>query len=172
MHSIVRLVVTAAAALVVVAGPGTSASAGGWAVGSIDSIPEAAAGRTVDVGFTILQHGVTPVDLDDDVGVEIVLGDGTVQFFPATGAGETGRYIAAVTFPSAPGEYSWNLRMGWFGAQELGRLDVAPVSHGGWSGVWTWSTAGWTASALAAVLAAVAVACIPGLRRRAPATST
>jgi hypothetical protein len=166
-----RLVV-ASAAFVVVAGFGTSASAGGWAIGSIDAIPDAAAGQTADVGFTILQHGVTPVDLADDVGVEIVLADGTVEFFAATNAGGAGHYIAEVAFPSTPGEYSWNLRMGWFGSHDLGTLDVTSASQGDDPGGRSWTTARWVSLILAVVLAAVAVTDLTRTRRHAAAMPT
>jgi hypothetical protein len=165
-----RLVIAALTALLVVAGFGSSASAGGWAIGSIDAVPDAQAGQPVDVGFTILQHGVTPVDLADDVGVELVLADGTVEFFPATNAGATGRYVSEVTFPSTPGEYSWNLRMGWFGTQELGTLDVASASTGDDSGTWTWAMARWVTLGLAGALAAVAAWDVFRARRKLPAT--
>ena len=165
-----RLVSAVATALVIVAGFGSSTSAGGWAIGSIDAVPDARAGQTVNVGFTILQHGVTPVDLEDDVGVEIVLADGTVEFFAATNAGATGRYVSEVTFPSTPGEYSWNLRMGWFGSHELGTLDVASTSHGDDSGSWTWAMARWVTLGLAGALAAVAAGDLFRARRKLPAT--
>ena len=156
-------------ALVVVAGFGSPASAGGWAIGSIDAVPDAQAGHTVDVGFTILQHGVTPVDLADDVGVELVLADGTVEFFPATNAA-AGRYVSEVTFPSTPGEYSWSLRMGWFGTQEVGTLDVASASNGDDSGTWTWAMARRATLGLAGALAAVAAWDVFRARRKLPAT--
>ncbi len=165
-----RLATAVLAALVILAGSGSSASAGGWAIGSIDAVPDARAGHTVDVGFTILQHGLTPVDLADDVGVEIVLAEGTVEFFPATNAGATGRHVSEVTFPSTPGEYSWNLRMGWFGTQELGTLDVGPTSHGDDSNTWTWAMTRWVTLGLAAALAAVAAWDMTRTRRKLPAT--
>jgi hypothetical protein len=171
-HRLARLVTAGLAALVVVAGFGSSASAGGWAVGSIDEIPDAAPGQTADVGFTILQHGVTPAELTDDVGVEIVLADGTVQFFAATSAGAAGHYVAAVTFPPAPGEYSWNLRMGWFGVHDLGTLDVTPADRGVDTAGWYRSTTRWVTLGLAAVLASVAVTDLMRTRRHARATPT
>jgi hypothetical protein len=158
------------AALVIVAGFGSSASAGGWALGSLDAVPNARAGHTVDVGFTILQHGVTPVDLAEDVGVEIVLGDGVVEFFPAGNAGATGRYISEVTFPSTPGEYAWNLRMGWFGSHELGTVDVDAASQGDRSKTWPWAMTRWVTFGLAAALAAVAAWDMIRTRRKLPAT--
>lgn len=116
----------------------TTATAGGWAVGSLDEIPEASAGDQTSVGFTILQHGVTPVDLledpSNDVGISIVGADGREQYFPAVSDGTVGRYVATIEFPPA-GRAQWSIRMGWFGDQPLGTLDVTTgerVSGHGW----------------------------------------
>ena len=67
-----------------VLGFGSAASAGGWAVTTLDEVPVPTSGEAVTVGFTILQHGVTPADLDEGVGIEITGADGTVEVFPAT----------------------------------------------------------------------------------------
>jgi hypothetical protein len=109
-----------------VLGFGTAASAGGWAVTTLDEIPVATPGEAVSVGFTILQHGATPVDLDEGVGIEITGADGTVQVFPATND-RTGHYVASVVFPTA-GDYRWAVQQGWFGEQELGSLTVDGAS--------------------------------------------
>ena len=168
LRQLARLATAALTALVVVASFGFSASAGGWAIGSLDAVPDARAGHTVDVGFTILQHGVTPVDLADDVGVEMVLADGAVEFFPATNVGATGRYVSEVTFPSTPGEYSWNLRMGWFGTHQLGVLDVGSTRSDDVS-TWTWATTRWVTLGSATALAAVAAWDMVRTRRKRPA---
>lgn len=171
VHRLVRLGTAALAALVLAVGVGPPISAGGWAVGSIDEIPDAVAGQTADVAFTILQHGETPVDLTDDVGVEILLGDGRALFFAATTSGSVGHYVAEVEFPSVPGEYSWNLRMGWFGTHDLGTLDVMSANSGAAGAGW-WSWTRWVTLGLAAALAAVALADVARTRRHAPATPT
>jgi len=122
-----RLIVATLVALVVGASA-SSAFAGGWAVASLDAIPDATAGRAVDVGFTVLQHGQTPAVLDSDVGIELILADGTMQFFPAVADGVPGHYVATVTFPGTAGNYQWNARMGWFGSYELGAIAVAAAT--------------------------------------------
>ena len=109
-----------------VLGFGTAASAGGWAVTTLDEVPAATSGEAVAVGFTILQHGVTPVDLDEGVGIEITGADGTVQVFPAIND-RPGHYVASVVFPGA-GNYRWAVQQGWFGEQELGSLTVGGPS--------------------------------------------
>jgi hypothetical protein len=109
-----------------VLGFGTAASAGGWAVTTLDEVPVPASGEAVTVGFTILQHGVTPANLDEGVAIEITGADGTVEVFPATND-RPGHYVASVVFPAA-GEYRWAVQQGWFGEQELGSLSVGGPS--------------------------------------------
>lgn len=144
-----------------VAGSSGPASAGGWAVASLDAIPTAAPGATVDVSFSILQHGVRPVDIDEGVGIEILDADGTVAFFPAVGDGVLGHYVATVTFPDAAGSYQWTVRMGGFGPYELGTLELGEAASGA-----LWSTARWFALAGALLLAGVAVVDLARARRR------
>ncbi len=104
-------------------GIGSLATAGGWAVSTLDEVPVPIAGEPIDVGFTIRQHGITPVDLSEDVGITITLGGGTAHYFPASGDGTVGHYVARVEFPSV-GSYQWSIRQGWFGEQDLGQIDV------------------------------------------------
>lgn len=164
-HRFARLAAAVVAAFVVLVGAGASASAGGWAVGSLDAIPEATAGETVQVGFTILQHGVTPADLDADVGIEITNADGTIGFFAAEQDAIVGHYTASVTLPTTPGEYAWNIRMGWFGPHDLGTLPVSSASDPTNSTTAMWSRARWIVLALTAVLAVVAISDVAVTRR-------
>lgn len=104
-------------------GFGSAASAGGWAISTLDALPVPIAGEPIDVGFTIRQHGVTPVDLTENVGITITLAGGTAHYFPAAGDGTIGHYVARVEFPSE-GRYQWSIRQGWFAEQDLGQIDV------------------------------------------------
>ena len=104
-------------------GFGSLASAGGWAVSTLDEVPVPIAGEPIDVGFTIRQHGVTPVDMAEDVGITITLVGGAAQYFPAAGDGTVGHYVARVQFPTV-GLYQWIVRQGWFGEQDLGQIEV------------------------------------------------
>ncbi|MEO8363877.1 MAG: hypothetical protein ABI570_05805 [Ilumatobacteraceae bacterium] len=117
-------------------GFGSGASAGGWAVSTLDEVPVPNVGTPLDVGFTIRQHGVTPVDLED-VGITITPVGGSPQFFSAAGDGTVGHYVARVEFPSV-GQYQWSIRQGGFGDQDLGLIDVGAattvVNTGGSSG--------------------------------------
>jgi hypothetical protein len=119
---------TAAGALLVMATTGVpgagaagEAATGGWATTTLDETPQAEPGETTEVGFTILQHGRTPVAVED-VAV-IVRDEGTDQEWPAVAQGKTGHYVAEVTFP-AEGDYTWAVRQGWFGEYDLGPLEV------------------------------------------------
>jgi hypothetical protein len=137
-----RLVVATLVSVLAFFGLASPAWAGGWAVTTLDEIPTPVPGTPVNVGFTIRQHGVTPIDLKDGVAIEVIAADGTVSQFPATGDGVLGHYVASVTFP-ASGEYTWTARQGPFADHQLGTIVVgsAPsgASAGGGSSVpWLW----------------------------------
>lgn len=160
---LVRIVTAAALTVAALAGSSSSVSAGGWAVASLDAIPAAQPGATSEVSFTILQHGVRPVDLDDDVGIEIRDGDGTIAFFPAVSDGATGHYVAMVTFPEEAGTYPWSVRMGWFGPHELGTLDVRAPEP---ASPTAWPTIRWLALGGSLMLAGIAFVDLAVSRRR------
>lgn len=116
----------ALAACIIVAGllvGGTSASAGGWAVTTLDPLPSVSPGETAAVGFTIRQHGVTPVDMDSVALVVIPADGGRSLRFPARLEGPTGHYVADLQVPA--GSHRWLVEQGMFGPQELGVLTVA-----------------------------------------------
>lgn len=115
-------------AVVVLVGIGSAASAGGWAVSTLDELPNPIVGEPIEVGFTIRQHGVRPIDLSEGVGITITQDDGTTHYFSAAGDGTVGHYLARVEFPSV-GRYSWSIQQGQFGDYDLGQIDVsAPTS--------------------------------------------
>lgn len=160
------LAVAAALSTIVLASPAT---AGGWAATSLDPMAAApVAGEPTDIGFTIRQHGVTPVAVDD-VAIEVTDAAGAVTRFAAVADGAVGHYVATVELP-ASGRYDWSVIQGWFGEQDLGVLDVAGSSAG--------SGDGWGTSPLTVSLAVVAAALVGAglfdlgrtrLRRRAAA---
>jgi hypothetical protein len=165
---VLRLLVAALVALVVGASA-SSASAGGWAVASLDELPQATAGQTADVGFMILQHGQTPAVLDVGVGIELVLADGTTELFPAVPDGVPGHYVATVTFPADAGTYQWRAHMDWFGVYELGTIEVAGATSstaGGGGGGSIWPDLRWVTLAAAIVLGGVAIVDTAVTRRR------
>jgi len=114
---------------VCVFGFGSVASAGGWAISTLDELPNPIAGESIQVGFTIRQHGITPIDMSENVGITITLAGGTPQYFPAAGDGTVGHFVARVEFPSA-GKYQWSIRQGIFGDQDLGQINVGAPTVG------------------------------------------
>ncbi len=84
----------------------TGVLAGGWANAVMDEPPSQPGGpnEPVTIGFTLLQHGVTPVDWGD---TQVVLrNDATSQavYFDARPKGAKGHWIAEI---SVPAEGTW-----------------------------------------------------------------
>jgi hypothetical protein len=146
-----------------------AAAKGGWATSTLDEAPQAEPGATTEIGFTILQHGQTPVNVDD-VAVVIRV-DGDEQVSPALQEGEVGHYVADVTFPTE-GRYEWAIRQGWFGDHELGRLSVGGVDAAGAaaSDGW-WDSTPWALRVLLVlpIVASVGLFVLDRSRRRGPA---
>ena len=80
------------------------------------------------VGFTIRQHGVTPVNIED-VGVAVTGPSGAEAFFPARQEGTVGHYVADVVFGEI-GVSTWAIRQGWFGDHDLGAIDTSSAGAG------------------------------------------
>lgn len=106
----------------------TAASAGGWAVTTIDSFPESlVAGVRYEIGYTIRQHGVTPVDIERMGGTTEIRGTsaaGETISFRGARSGPTGHYVASVAVPSA-GTWTLDVTQGPFASQKLGVFTVA-----------------------------------------------
>lgn len=132
-----QLLVLGVAVLIVTVFAAGSVSAGGWAVTTLDSVPAATANQTVEVGFTIRQHGVTPVNPEGEVGIVFRSSAGDEQFFVAEAVGETGHYVAEVTFPE-DGTWTWAVRQGWFSEQALGTIDLAVSGSSTTAGDYRW----------------------------------
>ncbi len=102
---------------------GNAAAKGGWAITTLDSLKAApVAGQSTEVGYTILQHGVTPVSLDDTF-IVVQPAKGESLRFAGRAEGPTGHHVAAVTFPGS-GTHTWSVEQGWFGPQDLGTVEV------------------------------------------------
>src|SRR6185503_9412683 len=83
--------------------------AGGWAVISLDELPAGVvAGEPYNIGFTVLQHGRTPMtDLSPTVTARIAKGE--ILTFFAEPKGKPGHYTATLTFPK-DGEWEWSIQ--------------------------------------------------------------
>ena len=106
--------------VVLVLGVGTVVPgfAGGWAVVTLDSLPQGVSpGAAFTIGFTVRQHGVTPLsNLDPAPQVTAKNAQtGEVVRSTATDDGPRGHYAARLTFPSS-GEWSWGIQA--FGGQQ------------------------------------------------------
>lgn len=83
--------------------------AGGWAVITLDELPSnVVAGEPLTIGFTVLQHGRTPMTgLDPTVTANL---DKDAQFVVnAEPEGEPGHYTATLNFPKE-GEWGWSIQ--------------------------------------------------------------
>jgi hypothetical protein len=111
------------AGLLIMAAP--AATAGGWAITSMDELPgEFQAGETYQLGYTILQHGKTPVDgAETDITARNPATGETLRFV-GQADGQPGHYVAEVTFPEG-GSWTWSVTQGDFAVHELGDLLVA-----------------------------------------------
>ena len=100
------------------------AMAGGWAVITLDQVPtDVRAGETYRVGYTALQHGITPVQ-SDQTAIRARSADGQTLSFTGKAEGAPGHYVAEIRL-SQPGEWTWQADAG-FGPQSLGTLTVLP----------------------------------------------
>ena len=101
----------------------TPALAGGWAVTTFDDMPgQFVSGKEYALGYTIRQHGATPVNVSK---TEIVAASvsGRTLSFPGRSDGAVGHYVATVFFP-AGGTYTWHVTQGDFAPQDLGRITI------------------------------------------------
>jgi hypothetical protein len=99
------------------------AFAGGWATVTLDVYPtNVVAGESFQIGFTILQHGVTPVRGITPIISGTLTGAKESISVMAVEEGEPGHYVADLNFPKA-GEWSWKIDS--FGVQAMPTLSVA-----------------------------------------------
>ncbi len=100
--------------------------AGGWAVITLDELPtDVVAGEPLTVGFTVLQHGKTPMaGLDPTVTATLLKDE---QFaVRAEPEGAPGHYMATLTFPKE-GEWNWSIQA-FTMDQPMPALHVAAVA--------------------------------------------
>lgn len=85
------------------------ASGGGWAVITLDELPAGVvAGEPLTIGFTVLQHGRTPMtNIDPTVTARLSADEKFVV--DAEAEGEPGHYSATLTFPKE-GNWEWSIQ--------------------------------------------------------------
>ena len=109
----IRRLAAITAALMLVMLLAATASAGGWAdikadpAGTTEPPRE---GQPTEIGFTVLQHGVTPAGwVHPTVAFTNAVTGETVNVI-ATGQGADGHFVTKVTLPSA-GAWSWSVTL-------------------------------------------------------------
>ena len=100
---------------------------GGWAVTTIDALPEGGfqAGKSYHLGYTIRQHGQTPFAGANTSITIVAPGSRDRHVFPGVPDGPTGHYVAEVTFPFE-GAWDWEVSQYPFAIQTLGTVTVTP----------------------------------------------
>ena len=85
------------------------AIAGGWAVITLDELPSnVVAGEPLSIGFTVLQHGRTPMtDLHPTLTAK--LSSAETMVISAQPNGKPGHYVATLTFPKE-GSWEWSIQ--------------------------------------------------------------
>ena len=108
-----------------VVGLGSTASAGGWAVSTLDAIPTP---TPVNRSRSASRSGSTASRPSTSTRASASRSSSSPmessRSSRPTQAGATGHYVATVVFPAA-GDYTWAVQQGWFAEQDLGRLTVA-----------------------------------------------
>ncbi len=105
-----------------------AAFAGGWAITTLDELPATiTAGETYSVGYTIRQHGFSPVATTQSaLEIADAMGGSRARFV-GSADGPAGHYVAKVHFPRA-GEWVWSVDQAPFQPQQLGTLTVQAIA--------------------------------------------
>ena len=78
-----------------------SVQAGGWTVVTLDQLPhQLQAGQTITLGFTVRQHGIEPINLNNVLLRATPVKGGETLVFAAAQQGAKGHYQVEVTLPS------------------------------------------------------------------------
>lgn len=83
--------------------------AGGWAVITLDELPSnVVTGEPLTIGFTVLQHGKTPMtNIEPTVTAKLSATETFVAY--AEPEGKPGHYVATLTFPKE-GNWEWSIQ--------------------------------------------------------------
>jgi len=107
--------------------PAFMSHAGGWAVITVDDLPDyAVAGTPVSLSWVVRQHGHDPIH-SLSARVEAVSGSLKASAIARPGEG-AGRYVASLTLPQ-PGNWTVTIRSG-FGRSDVTLLPIAAVKPG------------------------------------------
>jgi len=100
---------------------------GGWAIITLDALPASPqAGEALSVGFTVLQHGRTPLAGLSPRIVATHAESGERVQVEAIDEGAVGHYAATLVLPSA-GSWDWTIRAFGDVAQPMPQIHVAPA---------------------------------------------
>lgn len=114
------------AALSALALGATTFTFGGWAVVTVDDLPDhLVVGAPTTLTFTVRQHGVSPLDGLSGSVVATTKNGPTVSV-RATGAGKPGKYTASVVVPRA-GDWTIAVKSG-FGRSDVNLEPIAAVA--------------------------------------------
>lgn len=105
------------------------AAGGGWATAGLAPPDDVASGDTWNAQITILQHGRTPLD---GLAPTVTIRNGsTAKTFKATPAGEPGKYVAKVVFPSG-GTWTYEVYDGFtqYGGAETHTFPAITIGAG------------------------------------------
>jgi plastocyanin len=117
----IPLITVMLAALLTLAPP---VAAGGWATVYLDAPPgDVSAGVPLHLSFMVMQHGVTPIDLDHVYLTARHRETAETIGADARQSGPTGHYLVDVTFPRA-GEWKWEITPEPFAATSFETLTV------------------------------------------------
>ena len=143
-----KLLAFIAVAVGLAIGVPTTSSAGGWVVVSLDSAPVAHAGEDVEVGFTVLRHGVDAGELERS---RRRAHRTRRQDAPLRG-GPAGRRRPPRRHDHAAGcrRLLAGTSTGQFVAADLGTLEVTAPPSG--ATTWTWDVVQWGSATLALLM--------------------
>jgi plastocyanin len=100
-------------------------SAGGMATVHLDEAPsDVRVGVPVSIGFKVMQHDVTPVNVDEAMVAATHRTSGESLQVKATQTGAIGHYVAEVTFPTA-GSWKWSITPAPFAGTSFESIEVA-----------------------------------------------
>ena len=104
------------------------ASAGGWAVVTLDSVPQGVqSGQQLSLGFMVRQHGITPIDAITPLLIARNAATGETLRAEARKEGPLGHFVVEFAAPAA-GDWTWQIEPRPFGATTLGTLTVVPAA--------------------------------------------